>query len=213
FHIFGLGMANLVFFVKHANYQPIKIETHYIGEQERRRPLSDVADMIGAVKQALAPQFDSTPVHKLTLHAVVDGVKGPALEPDYLLPNLTTGVTAKTALVIKSRRDMEVLVHPFDPTSYRPEFPFFISPDSNEHLTLLGRDEVVRRINQAIDNRSGWPKYMPFIISTSRGMGKTFLLKAIGSQRLKQELKSPFFVEAATLAEFYHLILGRSHTL
>ncbi|KAJ3336114.1 hypothetical protein HDU83_009701, partial [Entophlyctis luteolus] len=98
-------MANLVFFVKHAHNQPIKIETHYIGEQERRRPLSDVADVIAAsatdnTRRLLGLPGDYGP---LTLHAVVDGVEGPALEPDYLLPNLTSGRTAKTALVIKSQ--------------------------------------------------------------------------------------------------------------
>ncbi|KAJ3336728.1 hypothetical protein HDU83_009233, partial [Entophlyctis luteolus] len=202
-------MANSVLFVKYADNQPVKIKTLYEKQGVRREdPLLDVADVIVAVQQALPSKLGAIDPDELTLHCVVDGVEGPALEPDYLISNLTAGVTAKTALVIKSRRDMEVF-RPFDPTSYRLAFPFFVSPDCDEHLTLLGRDEVVRRINQVIDNRSGWPKYMPFIISTSRGMGKTFLLKTIGSQRLKQELKSPFFVEAAALGRVLSFDFGR----
>ncbi|KAJ3356663.1 hypothetical protein HDU83_000525 [Entophlyctis luteolus] len=101
-------MGNEVLFVKYAGNQPVKIETHYIGGQERRRPLSDVADVIEAVKQALPHRFRSTPVDELTLHAVVDGVEGSALEPDLLVSDLTTGRTAKLALIIKSQNDMKV---------------------------------------------------------------------------------------------------------
>ncbi|KAJ3335081.1 hypothetical protein HDU83_000643, partial [Entophlyctis luteolus] len=39
-------MTNAVLFVTHAGNQPVKIETHYIGEQDRKIPLSDIADVI-----------------------------------------------------------------------------------------------------------------------------------------------------------------------
>ncbi|KAJ3248455.1 hypothetical protein HDU77_008115 [Chytriomyces hyalinus] len=95
---------NQVFFVQYQTNQPIQIETHYLGEQERRRPLSDVADMTGAAKQTLAPRFDSTPTDALTLHAVVDGVEGPALAANLPLSTLSAGLTAMTALVIKPKQ-------------------------------------------------------------------------------------------------------------
>jgi hypothetical protein len=47
-------MENKKFYIKYLTNQPIKVETHYIGEQDRRRPLTDVGDLIGAVKQALS---------------------------------------------------------------------------------------------------------------------------------------------------------------
>jgi hypothetical protein len=37
---------NKTFYIRFANNQPVKIETHYIGELDRRRPLTDVADLI-----------------------------------------------------------------------------------------------------------------------------------------------------------------------
>ncbi|TPX75516.1 hypothetical protein CcCBS67573_g03216 [Chytriomyces confervae] len=86
---------NRVFFVQYQTNQPVKIETHYVGEQERRRPLEDVADMVGAF---FLGQYN--------LHAVVDGVEGPALKPDLPLSTLSAGLTAKNALVIKSKSDM-----------------------------------------------------------------------------------------------------------
>ncbi|KAJ3237188.1 hypothetical protein HDU78_004212 [Chytriomyces hyalinus] len=86
---------NRVFFVQYQTNQPVKIETHYVGEQERRRPLEDVADMVGAF---FLGQYN--------LHAVVDGVEGPALKPDLPLSTLSTGLTAKNALVIKSKSGM-----------------------------------------------------------------------------------------------------------
>ncbi|KAJ3338798.1 hypothetical protein HDU83_007910 [Entophlyctis luteolus] len=223
------GMANQVFFVKYSGNYPVGIRTHQLVNATGQwiQTLFNAADVIGA----FFPTASVVELGLYTLHAVVDGVEGPALEPDYLLSNLTTGVTANTALVIKSQLPvfpnkaaidvngdplkagaMKVLVPTFDPTSYRLEFPFFVSPDSDEHLTLLGRDEVVRRINQVIDNRSEWAKYMPLIISTSRGMGKTFLLKMIGSQRLQQELKNPTFVEAASFGRVLSFDFGKNPT-
>ncbi|KAJ3376707.1 hypothetical protein HDU80_003810, partial [Chytriomyces hyalinus] len=95
---------NRVFWVKYQTNQPVKIETHYVGDHERRRPLSDVADVIGAFFQGVSP----AELGQYTLHAVVNGVEGPALEADLLLSDLSTGHRAKNALVIKSKSDMDV---------------------------------------------------------------------------------------------------------
>ncbi|TPX74549.1 hypothetical protein CcCBS67573_g04185 [Chytriomyces confervae] len=97
---------NAVVFVRYQSNQPVKIETHYVGEQDRRRPLSDVADMIGAYRSAGSLLAD-TPIELLSLHPVVDGAEGPALEPDLPISTLSTGLTAKTALIIKSKSDMD----------------------------------------------------------------------------------------------------------
>ncbi|KAJ3223308.1 hypothetical protein HDU81_009239 [Chytriomyces hyalinus] len=58
----------------------------------------------------------------------------------------------------------------FDPATYKLDFPFFASSESDEHVSF-----------------------------TSRGMGKPFLLKCVGSQRLRAGLQCPDLVEAATL--------------
>ena len=57
-------------------------------------------------------------------------------------------------------------------------FPFF-EPNGESYLTMLGSDDMVYRIND-ITCPMWRQKYRPIIISTSRGMGKTFLLKMIG---------------------------------
>ncbi|KAJ3039300.1 hypothetical protein HDU99_010244, partial [Rhizoclosmatium hyalinum] len=51
---------------------------------------------------ALASYFAATPINKLSLHALVEGVESPALESDLLLSDLSVGRTAKTALIIKA---------------------------------------------------------------------------------------------------------------
>ncbi|TPX55414.1 hypothetical protein CcCBS67573_g09472 [Chytriomyces confervae] len=94
---------NQVFWVQYQTNQPVKIKTHYVGKQKRRKPLSVVAHVIGAAKQTLTPRFDATPMEELTLHSVVDGVEGPALAPDLPLSTLSAGLTAMTALVIRSK--------------------------------------------------------------------------------------------------------------
>jgi chromosomal replication initiation ATPase DnaA len=52
---------------------------------------------------------------------------------------------------------------------------------------ILGRDDVLQQINDTIKQRAQ-DKYQPIIISTSRGMGKTFLMKCVGTQNVKKRL-------------------------
>jgi len=92
---------------------------------------------------------------------------------------------------------MDVDIPSFDPSlNYTPQFdlfPFFESVsdgymkyfDSN---ALLGRDKIIQEINDIIGRRQ-LDKYQPIIISTSRGMGKTFLMKCVGNQKVKEQLK------------------------
>ncbi|KAJ3221127.1 hypothetical protein HDU78_000681, partial [Chytriomyces hyalinus] len=95
---------NQVFWVQYQTIQPVKIKTHYVGEQERRMPLEDVADVIGAFFPGVSP----VELGQYKLHAVVDGVEGPALKANLPLSTLSTGLTAETALIIKSKSDMDV---------------------------------------------------------------------------------------------------------
>ncbi|KAJ3223418.1 hypothetical protein HDU78_011321 [Chytriomyces hyalinus] len=185
---------NQVFWVQYQTNQPVKIKTHYMGEQDRRRPLSVVVDMIRAVKHVLPSKLGAIVLDELTLHPVVDGVEGPALQADLPLSSLSAGLTAETALVIKSKSDDMAV---FNPANYTLEFPFFESPVAEAYVSLLGRDEVIKQMNKVISGRANWQKYTPFIVSTSRGMGKTFFLKIVGSQRLKPDLQCPQLVEAA----------------
>jgi hypothetical protein len=91
---------------------------------------------------------------------------------------------------------MDVDMPSFEPSSYLLEFPFFETKDSDNHIDILGRDDVIKTINHIMHNRLNKDKYWPVIISTSRGMGKTFLLKKFGMQQIKDNLKSSIILDA-----------------
>lgn len=93
---------NREFYIKYLGNQPVKIETHFIGEQERRRPLKDVGDLVAAFQGLSNSPFASAFAGDITLHTVMDEE---ALEVDTLLSGLDTGTIAKPALIIKSRND------------------------------------------------------------------------------------------------------------
>ncbi|KAI8903321.1 hypothetical protein EDD86DRAFT_97995 [Gorgonomyces haynaldii] len=99
---------------------------------------------------------------------------------------------------------MEVDVSAFDPSSYKPRetkiFPFF-NPVVEEYLNffgdkaLLARDNAIKQVNAIAEDR--FPqKYQPIICTTSRGMGKTAFMEAIGKQYVKPELKCELIGEA-----------------
>ncbi len=92
--------------------------------------------------------------------------------------------------------DMDVEMPSFQPSNYSLEFPFFEIKDSH-HFDILGRDDVIRRINNIVHKRH-MDKYRPIIISTSRGMGKTFLLKKFGMQQIEDNLKTDIIGRAMT---------------
>jgi hypothetical protein len=99
-------------------------------------------------------------------------------------------------------RDGDPLFPAYDPSPYQVFFPFFES-NGESYLTLRGRDDVVKQINDTVqfdpkNRRVVRQKYWPIVISTSRGMGKTFLLKMIGLQKVKDELKNDLIVESAS---------------
>ena len=102
--------------------------------------------------------------------------------------------------------EMDVDIPHFDPkvdySSQSELFPFFESVNDGylsffKKQALVGRDDVVQQINTIIGNR-GQDKYQPIIISTSRGMGKTFLMKCVGSQNVKEEFECDLIRDALT---------------
>ncbi|KAI8845365.1 hypothetical protein BJ741DRAFT_145871 [Chytriomyces cf. hyalinus JEL632] len=103
-----MDMDRKIFFVRYQNNEPVAIRTHQFSNATGKwtQTLFNVLDVIGAVKLALAPRFDATPMYELTLHAVAEDVEGPRLEQDLLLSTLSDGLSAR--LVIKSKRDMDV---------------------------------------------------------------------------------------------------------
>jgi hypothetical protein len=84
---------------------------------------------------------------------------------------------------------MDVDFPPFEPSKYKVEFPFFEEKECDNEIQILGRDDVILKIKSLIDGRY-MDKYKPIVISTSRGMGKTFLLKKFGTQKVKNHLKT-----------------------
>ncbi|KAJ3341878.1 hypothetical protein HDU83_006399, partial [Entophlyctis luteolus] len=145
------------FFVKYGDNYPVKIKTHYDTQGTRREdPLSDVADVIGAVKQVLAPRFDSTPVDELTLH-LPSGVPRSALDEDCFMTiyesdtTLRFGMPLALKFIISAthslKQGVESPVEFFDTSfqrmSYRDDefksFPTF----NRQHFLLSETDAAV----------------------------------------------------------------------
>ncbi|KAI9335696.1 hypothetical protein BDR26DRAFT_865614 [Obelidium mucronatum] len=123
------------------------------------------------------------------------------LDPGCPLTALGLGVKSKCALVIKVEKPDSG--PPFDPASYKLEFPFFTGSSEyefNENISLLGRDRItIQEMNDILSERRRWQKYRPLIVCSSQGTGKTFFLKCVGSQRLGLSLKCPDLVKAAAI--------------
>ena len=78
---------------------------------------------------------------------------------------------------------------------YEPQLFGFEMDNVDSETELLGRNYLLRKINFYADYGLG--KYTPIFISTSRGMGKTFLLKKLGLQQIKDKsLQSRSILEA-----------------
>lgn len=95
---------------------------------------------------------------------------------------------------------MDIDVVPPFISSDLTQFPFF-DPVIEQYLkyfgdsALLSRDSNIKQVNVYIGNRSS-DKYQPIICSTSRGIGKTAFMEAIGMQNVKPELKNQLITEA-----------------
>ena len=102
--------------------------------------------------------------------------------------------------VLTTRNEMDVDIPNFDPTKFEVTFPFFESSITDylkyfKEDALVGRDDQIRKVNDIISDRS-FDKYRPIICSTSRGMGKTAFMEAIGIQTVKSELKNQLILDA-----------------
>jgi Retrotransposon hot spot protein len=98
-------MENKTFYIQYQQNQPLKIESHYVGDQERSRALKDVADLIAAYKTVVAPRFDNTPIDEITLHQVVDGDESESFLPDLSLDNIFGGQSASDPLRITAKHE------------------------------------------------------------------------------------------------------------
>ena len=209
-------------YIQYQNNSPVPIYPQNLPIPQGEEPA--VADLVAAVKQALPSKLGAIDLDELTLHlpsgfdrsasglgedcfAASDST---ALDSGCLLSALGSfGSKSKEPLVIKSKNDMEVDSFPpsipsvpFDPAQFgnRRLFPFF-DYSIEKYLkyfgesALLGRDNVIKQVNTAISRRFV-EKYQPIICSTSRGMGKTALMEAIGMQLVKPNLKNKLLGDA-----------------
>jgi hypothetical protein len=63
-------------------------------------------------------------------------------------------------------------------------------------LPLVGRTQQIEELRRVIANYSNWSKFVVPTLITSRGMGKTFLLKRLGLQRENDAIDIPEFKNA-----------------
>ena len=108
------------------------------------------------------------------------------------------------ASLITTETSMDIDVRPFDSAVYLSRnnqyFPFF-DPMIEKYLNhfgdkaLLARDNVINQVNHIISKREV-EKYQPIICSTSRGMGKTAFMEAVGMQLVKPHLKNQLIMDA-----------------
>lgn len=105
---------------------------------------------------------------------------------------------------------------PYDPQNYPGVQFHFFTPGEEHFLDLLGRDDVLSKINRTVrpPRFQNKPlKAQPIIISTSRGMGKTFLLKMVGMQKVKDELKNSWIVQAGCYGRIVSFDFTKSRTI
>ncbi|KAK6091471.1 hypothetical protein MT418_8546 [Batrachochytrium dendrobatidis] len=96
-------MENIPFYIQYLHNQPVKVETHFNGELERRRPLTDVGGLVAAVKQALPSKLGAIDPDELTIHYVVNGVETNYNSWDPIAALGTNGTVGSSPLIIKSR--------------------------------------------------------------------------------------------------------------
>ncbi|EGF81270.1 expressed protein [Batrachochytrium dendrobatidis JAM81] len=96
-------MENIPFYIQYLHNQPVKVETHFNGELERRRPLTDVGGLVAAYKTATTPLLDGISLAHLTIHYVVNGVETNYNSWDPIAALGTNGTVGSSPLIIKSR--------------------------------------------------------------------------------------------------------------
>ena len=87
--------------VKYLDLNPVEIDTHYFNNQERKRPLTYVADLIDAFQQRRGSLLANTDEGLITISI---NSTSEALDPGDLLAGLgENGSTCRNPLIIKSR--------------------------------------------------------------------------------------------------------------
>ncbi len=99
-------MANKEYYIKYLTNGPVAIETHYIGEQDRRRPLTTVGRLVAAYRHNSL--LATTPLELLTLHSISNGVEINYNSWDPLTVLGENGRLGTKPLIIKSKNDMEI---------------------------------------------------------------------------------------------------------
>ncbi|KAJ3104120.1 hypothetical protein HK100_004104 [Physocladia obscura] len=94
-------------YVCYHNNDPVPIDSHWIGENERRKSLRTVAHVIAAVKQALPSKLGAIDPNELTLHLVFDGLVLPGNKP---LSELVCAGLYEHPLIIQSQNEMPDVV-------------------------------------------------------------------------------------------------------
>eukprot|EP00835_Amoeboradix_gromovi_P001360 NODE_60_length_25605_cov_0.732377.p9 type:complete len:267 gc:universal NODE_60_length_25605_cov_0.732377:12163-11363(-) len=159
---------NREFYVKYKDNQAVKIETHYTGENTRKRALRDVADLIKATTVEPTRRLLDLPeqFRSLTLHYIEDGMESAPLEPDFPLTAVKYGATAKTALIVKSKNDMDVDSSPTTSGSSRFEYTIRIDgiDIDTEHLE---RKQLVSELDSVVSLNA------IVLISSPAGSGKS----------------------------------------
>ncbi len=92
------NMDNKTFYMRYQDYQAIPIDTLYIGEQLRIRPLSSIGHLVAAYKTAASPLLDNISIAQLSIHV---NVNSEALKSDVSLSTIPSGNTVDTPLILK----------------------------------------------------------------------------------------------------------------
>lgn len=93
---------NKEFFIRYRTNQLVKIETHYIGENGRNRPLKDVADLVAAFQARPGSLLGNTDSGLITLH-LPDGVARSTLQEDCFAATDSTSLDSGCSLGSKSK--------------------------------------------------------------------------------------------------------------
>ncbi|KAI9342261.1 hypothetical protein BDR26DRAFT_282100 [Obelidium mucronatum] len=96
--------TNIELYVRYQNNAAVPIDSHWIGDAKRLKPLKTVGHLIAACVDVSKRQLLGLPDNHgpLTLHTVLECVESAALEPDVLLSTINAGRAVRTALLIKS---------------------------------------------------------------------------------------------------------------
>ena len=89
----------------------------------------------------------------------------------------------------------EVILPTFDVSSEKGVSFHFLPTNGETFLPIIARDDLLQDIKSFLD-RLPRPKFSPLVISTTRGLGKSFFLKKLAMQDMKDHLRSNLIGDA-----------------